>query len=237
MRRLSRIASLIVIALLLASGAGLYWLYRAAGQAPEFYVQALELPPPQAAARGREFERGVLNLNNELRRGGRWQARFSAAQINGWLAHDLPQKFPGALPPGASEPRLAIDAQKIQIACRYHSGGWQSVVSLSAEPYLTGEPNVLAIRIHQARVGSLPIPLKQFLDDATHRGAAAGIPLRWTQEGDDPVAIITIPLEREEFPNHQLIVDQLELRDGEIVFSGSTGASTVQVGDSATLQR
>ena len=109
MRRLLRIGLILGVVLVIASGVLVGCLYWATQQAPEFYEQALQKPPQEEAQAGDELERQVLDLRNELRSEGRFNVEFSHDQINGWLAADLPDKFPQLLPRGVSEPRIAFE--------------------------------------------------------------------------------------------------------------------------------
>ncbi len=50
---------------------------------------------------------------------GHWSAVFTDEQINGWLAADLPEKFPQLLPPEIQDPRVVFAPGQLQLACRY----------------------------------------------------------------------------------------------------------------------
>jgi hypothetical protein len=214
--------------LLAASLAGLalfYGAWRATQQAPEFYQTALHKAPEQQKEKGAALEKQVFELHNEVRNTGRWEASFSDEQINGWLAADLPVKFPNALPKGVSEPRVAIEDDAAQVACKYDSKKISTVFNMSVEISLTHEPNVVAVRIRKARAGLLPISLKQILDHATKYANKSEIPLRWVQEDGDPVALVTVPSERKEFIHRRICIETVELRNGEVYLAGRTDDS------------
>jgi|SRR5688572_15462426 len=211
-------AALAVLVLVLGF---LGWAYRATQQVPEFYVRQLELEAFQKRA-GDALEKQALQLNSQIRKSERWQARFTAEDINGWLAVDLPQKFPQALPSDVQSPRVAIDPEMIQLACKVESPRFSSVVSLGLQPYVTSEPNVIALRVKQLAAGSLPLPLSQYMEQITEQCAKSGLPLRWTEEEGDPVALVTLPLEPKDFQDRQVRVEQIELAEGEIILSGTS---------------
>jgi hypothetical protein len=222
MRRLFR-AALVLVALVVAGVAVfLTAAYRATQAVPEFYQAALVERPVEQKAAADELEREVLELHNEVRQPGRWEARFSQDQINGWLAADLPAKFPGVLPEGVSQPRVAIDANQVQMAVKFKQGEVETVLSLSGDAYLTDRPNEVAIHIDHVRAGAFPVPLSRFLDNIAEQAGDAGLPLRWDEQDGDPVAIVTLPLDREEFKGKQLRVEELQINDGEIVVLGRT---------------
>jgi hypothetical protein len=217
----------------------LWGVYQASQQVPEFYVRALSAPRENQAAAGQELERKALSLNSQVRRPGRWEARFTQDQINGWLAVDLPKKFPGSLPKGVSDPRVAVTPEQVQLAVKWQQGSNSAVLSAAGEVYLTDEPNQVAVRILSVRAGALPVPLARFLDDIASRAVSSGLPLQWTEADGDPVALITLPLDREEFRGKRLLVEEIRLEEGAIVVAGQTddGLMTTHPGASETFQR
>lgn len=222
MRKYARLTVVIVLALAVAVGISLLGMYRASRHVPEFYQQALAIQPEVQKAEGQKFEQEALALHNQVRHPGRWEARFSQDEINGWLAADLPVKFPKALPRGVSDPRLAFDETQVQLAVRYQRGDTAAVVSLSGHVQLTEEPNELAVRIDGVRAGALPLPFAQFRDEIAERAAKAGLPIRWSEAAGAPVALIRLPLDPRDFKGRQLVVEELRLTAGELIVAGRT---------------
>jgi hypothetical protein len=226
-RGIVRVALAAVLVLAIAAGATLWTVYRASQQVPEFYVQALAAPPSRQAAAGEELERQALALNNQVRRPGQWEARFTQDQINGWLAADLPRKFPGSLPRGAADPRVAVSPEEVQLAVKWQQGNVNAVLSAAGEVYLTEEPNEVAVRILSVRAGALPVPLARFLDEIASRAASSGLALRWSEIDGDPVALVKLPLDRAEFKGKRLVLEELRLEEGAIIVAGRTDDGTL----------
>jgi len=197
-------------------------IYRAAQHEPEFYQQALNVESTRQVEAGEQLEQHVLELHNNARRQGRWEAEFTEAEINGWLASDLPDKFPGLLPRGVIDPRVAIDPEAVQIACRYKNGKVNSVISFSLGISLTTESNTLAVRVSKVRAGALPVPLTRFLGNISAAAGKADIPLRWSQTNGDPVALVTVPHQHEDYAHREVYVESIELRDGVVYLAGRT---------------
>jgi hypothetical protein len=197
--------------------------FRAARHEPEFYQRALLMEPQQQQEAGEQLERSVLELHNNVRKPGRWEAVFTDEQLNGWLSRDLEIKFPQLLPTGVSAPRIALDPQQARIACRYETPKINTVVSLALEVHLTDEPNVVAIRVRKARAGALPLPLKGFLDRIADVALQSGLVLRWAQEDGDPVALFKIPSEHEDYLTQGVFLESVELRDGAVYLAGRSG--------------
>jgi hypothetical protein len=209
---------LTLLALLLLAWGG----YRAARHEPEFYRRALATRPVESGKLGDELERQVLDLRNNLQQSGRWQTVFSEEQLNGWLAEDLPVKFPQLLPPGARDPRVEIADDTLRVACRFDNGQVATVVSFALQVQLAAEPNTLAIRLSRLRAGALPIALRQVLDPVTAAARKADIVLRWSQTGGDPVALVTVPSRHKDFVAGEIRLESVELVDHELRISGST---------------
>ncbi len=222
MRTIIRVLLFGLFGFLLVAGAICYGVWQATQQVPEFYEVALHKEPGQQQKAGDTLEQQVLTLRNEARESGRWEARFTDEQINGWLATDLPGKFPHALPKGVSEPRVAIEPAAAKVACKYESTKVSTVFSMGIDISLTDEPNVIAVRVRQARAGLMPISLKQILSHATQYANRSEIPLRWTEDEGDVVALVTVPAERKEFIHGRIRIETIELREGELYLAGRT---------------
>jgi hypothetical protein len=222
MRKYARIGFAIVLTLAAAGAMFGLSLYRAARHVPEFYERALAARPEEQKEAGLKFEQQALALHNQVRHAGRWEARFTQDQINGWLAADLPVKFPQALPQGVSDPRIAIDETQVQLAVRYRRGNTDAVVSLAGQVQLTAEPNELAVRIDAVRAGAFPLPFAQFREDIVERAAKAGVPIRWTEVDSVPVALVRLPLDPRDFKGRRLVVEELRLVAGELIVAGRT---------------
>ncbi len=240
MKKIWRVAIVTILVLAIVGAAVFYGLFRATQHQPEFYVQALEIEPQVLEVAGDEMEKIVLDLRNEVRRDGEWEASFTDEQINGWLASDLPQSFPEALPPHVSEPRVSLIPDLVQVAFRYHSERFSSVVSLGFSVQLTGQPNEIALRIRRLRAGALPLPaVEQWKQELDRELAGAGVPLKWEKAEGDDVAVISLPVEHEQFNGQRMLLETIQLRDGVVYLSGRTepvGASKSGAGELKTAE-
>ncbi len=222
-KKFLRIVGVSFLALLAIGAVVLFFLYRASQREPQFYQEALALEPEEQAEAGDELEKSVLDLRNEVREEGRWEAVFTNEQINGWLAADLPTKFPNTLPKGVSDPRISISKDLAQIACRYQSRRFSSVVSIGLTVQMAEDPNVVALRLRYIRAGALPLPTVEKWKEKFEQAATdAGVPLRWeTIDGDD-VALVKLNPQHKDFVGKRLVLETIELRDGEIWLAGRT---------------
>lgn len=221
-RRWRRMTGVAAVLLIVAMAVTCFSVYRASKHVPQFYEHALAADPVVQRTAGDELERRALDLHNEVKRSGNWEALFTEEQINGWLAVDLVEKFPRLLPPNVQEPRMAITADEVQVACRYQTEHIDTVISLAVSISLAEEPNVVAVRVKRARAGALPIPLNQFLDDITATAQKSDLDVRWLQTEGDPVALIRMPTENMNLPDRTLLLEKFELRPGEAFLAGRT---------------
>lgn len=209
---------LATVALLLA-GAGSFFTYQVQ-QVPEFYEQAIAAQPQQQIAAGQQFEQEALEVQNQIRRAGEWRAEIAADEINGWLATVLPEKFPGMLPPEVSDPRVAIEQDRLRVAAKYRMSGIDTVVSLELSAFLTAEPNVMAVRVQRVAAGNIPVPLGKYLEQITESASRRGIYIRWQEVEGDPLAIVTLPL-AEPGDKREIILRSLELQPGTAIVTGT----------------
>jgi len=219
-RKKLRIAILVVCGLLLLIAGGLVLLHRASQQVPSFYRKAMAVAPNVQRECSDEMLRQTTALAGNVQKQGRWQARFTAQQINGWLAVDLVENHPKALPQTVRDPRVAISRDRVTLACRFRRSGFDSVLSLTIEPCLP-EPNVLALRICNARAGWLPVPLGSVLDHISKAATKANVQIRWRQVHGDPVVFISIPPARDR-RDKVIRVEDLRADEKGLFVSGST---------------
>lgn len=203
---------------LIAAGLG-FFTYQVQ-QVPQFYQQAIVAPAEVQHQAAEQFEHQAIELQNQIRLQETWRVELSADEINGWLATVLPQKFPDALPREVSEPRIAVEPNRVQMAARYYTSGITTVVSIELSAFLTDQPNVVAIRIHKVAAGNVPLPLAKYLEQISTSAAEHGIIVRWQEVEGDPQAIVTLPL-AEPGDKRAIVIRTLELLPGKLTATGT----------------
>jgi hypothetical protein len=189
---------------------------------PAFYEAAETVPLEVHRQAGRELERTVVAWHNDAGTVGPWSLRLTDQQVNGWLATEMADKFPGRLPDTVRDPRVAFTPQDIRLACRYDGPPLTAVIQLTLQIHVAEEPNTLAIRLRRARAGLLPLPLDGLLDQISEAARQADVILNWGQTDGDPVALITLGELRGTQANQTVSLESLEVRDGEIELAGHT---------------
>jgi hypothetical protein len=216
----SRIIGLTLLLALLAIGAATFAVYRALRHVPEFYREVLDSPADGQKLASDRMLQLCGALASDLGKSGPWHAVFTAREINGWLAVDLVQNYPEALPPEFRDPRVRIEPDRVRLACRFQHGSFFSVLSLTVEPTVVN-PNVLAIRIRSARAGAIPVSLSQFLRAISDAARRAKVKIEWRQADGDPVAILS--LTPAGGSDKRVLLETLRLGDGKISLAGRTG--------------
>ncbi|MBX9791969.1 MAG: hypothetical protein K2Y37_23850 [Pirellulales bacterium] len=196
---------------------GVLWL--AWRHEPSYYREALALDAADLARGSDELLAHAGTLASDAQRHGHWRALFTAAQVNGWLATDVPRNHPTLLPPELCEPRVAIDHGGVWLAGRWGTGRAAPICSLRLDVRVL-EPNTLAVRIRRMRAGLFPLPMQSLLDGISRAAANHGVHLAWKQTGGDPVAVLRLPSLGTSAAS--LEIEQLQLAAGEIFVAGKT---------------
>lgn len=204
----------VAIVLLVGWGAMRAWRH-----VPAFYDEALAVDT-QAQERGsRAFLRKVADLASQSQSDAHWHVRFTADEINGWLAVDLPKNHADLLSAEFCDPRVHIDDARITIAVRHPADddATGNVFTVAASVF-TLAPNRLAVQIHSVRAGMVPLPLDGILEAITHAGQQLDCPIVWQQSAGEPVAVVVLPSGESEVASFS--IDALAITGGALVASG-----------------
>jgi uncharacterized protein YpmS len=220
MARKYRIAAIVVVVAIAAVVAALGGAYAALQRVRPFYEQALTIEPQTLEQGSRELESQATALYNDARQPGQWQAAFTAEQINGWLATKLDEFDDDGQTDGVIDPRVAIEDGTFTFGFRARRGGVETVVSADAAVSVT-ETGAVAIRLINVRAGALPLPVMQVADELSKACQDLKLPVRWTQDAGQPVALIDVD-EDLSADGRTIALDAAELRDNTLHLAGHT---------------
>ncbi len=199
------------------------WLiYRSAQTVPEFYQTALAVSAEENATQGDVFETKFFDLQNAARSTSQWQAKFSEAEINGWLASDLPEKFPETLPSFVVDPRVTLNPSQLKLAVRYQTPRLSAIIVAEADVFTTEVPGQIAVRIASVRAGWLPIPVAKIADRITASLRQSNIRVAWTEENGSSVALLTLPPDFVKLGNRRVELESIQIMDQELVLIGKS---------------
>jgi uncharacterized protein YpmS len=220
---MARKLRIVALCSLVATGALIAFLafaYHAARQVRPFYQQALAAQPAVLEQDSREMESRATALYSDARQAGQWNAVFTADQINGWLATQLTEEHVGELPEAIRDPRVAIAPNLLTLGFRTSPGGIETVASVDASVFLT-ESGAVAIRLMSVRAGTLPLPVMQVADELAAACRELSLPVRWTQENGQPVAMIELHSDQST-DKRQFHIDAIDLSKGQVYVAGHT---------------
>ncbi len=209
--------------LVVLTAIAVWYAVNTAQKVPDFYAQVLDVEPHYLEHGGDEFERNIALLNNAFRRTYPWKITFTQEQINGWLASDMPEKFPNLIPPEISDPRIVFTENEAKLAFKFSKQGITGIVVATADVFCTQKPNEIAVKLKQVKSGVVSLPIGPWLEKLTERFQIAGVDMIWSEENGEPVALITIPDEVARNGLHRyVIVEAIDLRPGRLVIAGSS---------------
>jgi len=157
-----------------------------------------------------------------------WDARFTQEQINSYFQEDFLKEHPDdrPLPQGISEPRVAIEPDKLRVGFRYGMGSWSTVVSIDLRVWLVAkEPNVVALEFEGMHAGALPISSQSLLENASQTARRHDIDPTWYRHNGHPVLLLRFQAGRSR-PTFQL--QQFELHAGVLSIAGHSLDTTPQ---------
>ena len=223
MRKVLKALGICILLVVSGCGMALWWAAQATQEVPEFYRVAVQNSVANVKENTEELKSKVEELSTNVARIGQWQATFTADQINAWFISDLATRFPNVLPKGTQDPRVLLEPGKVMVAARYQGKRFDSIISFDLDIRLTEEPNTLEIKVNRLRAGSLPIPISRFSSKITKATSNGKLNIRWVEQKGAPVAFVEIPSEHERYRQQPVIIEEFEVRSGELFLSGRTG--------------
>lgn len=226
-KRAAVAAASLLLALGLAAG-GVFW---ASFQVPDFYQDALaDVPSPAVRKQAaRRFVQQTLDLVDSIQHAEQWSETFEQQQINSWLAEELHSpRYSGLIPRTVTSPRVLLREGVVLIGFRVKQKKWDGVVSLRIRPWVP-EPNQLALEVESVRVGLIPYPLDDLLEDISVQLAEEGLRSEWQQSNGNDVLVIHFDRGT---PERTPVLEAIEVAEGEIRISGRgrTPRSSIRLG-------
>jgi hypothetical protein len=223
MSKMIRYSLLAFTVLFILAGGTLFALYRATRQVPRFYTDELAIAPATQEKDSDHMLEQATTFYSDLQHSGRWRQTFEARTVNAWLAVDLPRNFPDSLPPGISDPRVRITPDGITLACSFNRFGLHGVISFEVSAFVESA-DVISLRIHKARLGSIPWSLDPILKAIANLARQSNARIQWRQIDGDPVALITLAA-ASSGRGCVVHIDSIKLSEGKLDVAGATEAA------------
>lgn len=138
--------------------------YRKTQQAPDFYQEALEIPPEKVEELHAEVKQSLQRLEilepaeEATEAPPTWEWTVTDEQANAWLATEGPELLKQGRAP-FSDPRVEFEDGVAKVAVRYEDKRFSSVLSGDLRVTLDGETGKVEAHLTDVRSGRLSLPL------------------------------------------------------------------------------
>jgi hypothetical protein len=190
---------------------------------PHFYRRGQLDPSPERKQLSMKFVNSfvqlMLNFKNDRDDG---HYHFTEDEINSFFQEDFVSygEAENLRKVGVSEPRVALEEDRIRFAFRYGSGIWSTVLTYDLKVWIVPkEPNVLAVEILGRRAGAIPISPQGLLNEVTELAARHNVEVTAYRHEGHPVALIRFQADRPRAGAH---LKGIRARLGELRLLGST---------------
>lgn len=186
---------------------------------PDFYAERLVAADELEQDRlSKEFLKESLRLLNDIQNRDSWSADFREPQINAWLARDFRQNHAEkALPKGVTDPRVHLDGEHLHVGFQVCLGPVTTVVQIGFRVWVP-RGNYLAVELHQARAGMLPLPttyVRRVIETAANNN---DINVEWRRYQGKLVALLEFPRGQKE-----MMLKKVQVHEDHVLIKGNTG--------------
>lgn len=183
---------------------------------PEFYRSTSRLPPARRKHEARQFVAQSLQLRNDIINEQRWEAVFSDAEVNAWLAEDLVNQFADQIPAGVRDPRVVFEPDRVVLAFQLEESPVQSIIWVVLRVRVP-EPNELELTVEKIRAGVMPVPAEGVLERIAAHLRSWGVDVRWERDGSLPVALVRY---EPHLQRRDIVLEQFQILQGQVRLSG-----------------
>ncbi len=193
-------------------------VYRSLAYVPEFYLPRAQWSDAQIEEYHQKFLERVSVITTELKKRKSSQAVFREDELNGWIDAQGSRLAAADADLRIVKPRLQLADKAVWLAAEVQTRWAKGVLWAVLEPELRG-PNVIAIRVREARLGKLPLPTNRLMQFITSglmaevlQGSRAGA--YWEISHGRPVLVLHLDLVADRQSGHQLQVEDLRVGEG-----------------------
>ena len=156
-----------------------------------------------------------------------WDAEFKTDQINsylqdGFLDQGLDEKM---LPENLSDPRVAIDNDRLRLGFRYGHGVWSSIITIDMRLWVAqGEANTVGLELLGLHAGAVPVnaqSLLEYVSEVARHNDRPKVDVSWYRYNGHPVALLRFGSDQQ---RTTVQLKQVELKEGRLVLQGRSSA-------------
>lgn len=204
-----------VLLLIVCSIAG---LFLAARQVPDFYAQAVrQLPEPKVRReQAKQFEKRTAELVERLEEStDGWSESFEQQQINSWLVEELPTRHSRQIPKGVSDPRVVLQADRVQLGFKIDHKNWAGIVSVVVAPKVP-TPNTIEFHVESVSAGLVSLQYDRFLPIINKSLDKTKLPYEWVEHDDGTRTLVVSVSEKLK----QQTIESIVIEDQVITING-----------------
>ncbi len=222
----------IALPLLGGLGVALFFLVR---HEADWYLRAGVPPGEHRLQCSEKFQEELTGLINGAKDDKEWGAQLTDELINSFFEEDFVQSHLDSqmLPHSVSQPRVAIERDRLRVAFRYGHGSWSTVISIDLGIWLArNAENAVVVEVESFRAGALPISAQSILQDITAAIKATAatnkndLEVNWYRhpENGHPCAVVRFQADQE---RPTMLLQAVRLDQGKMIIRGraNDGAS------------
>jgi hypothetical protein len=183
------------LSLLLAAGVVTVLIFMVRHE-PSFYHRVEVAPGKIRQEMSRACFGRFVDLKNYWQVGQKeWEVIITEAQLNSYFEEDFIKHHklaPDFRKWGISDPRIAMENDKLRLAFRYGSPPWSTIISYDVKLWLAKEVNVICIEFLGRHAGALPIATQSLLAEISEVAEKNGFEITWYRHEGNPVALVRI---------------------------------------------
>jgi uncharacterized protein YpmS len=202
-------------------------LYRALAYVPEFYQVRTQWSGNQIEEYHRQFLERFSLATNELKKRKTSEIVFREDELNGWIEIEGKRLIPADATFRFVKPRIQLTDKAVWVATELHTEWAKGVAWAVLEPEVRG-PNVIAIRIREARLGRVPLPTNRLIQYITSglmaevlRGSRAGA--YWEISEGRPVLVLHLDLTSDPQSVQRFQIENLRVGEGILAIRVAEG--------------
>ena len=202
---------------------------------PGFYERASLAATKERHKLSVQFASSFAQFYQDVTSSREWRALFPQDAINSFFQEQfVPDGWSDrVLPEGITEPRVAIEHDRLCLAFRYNLGFMTTVISIDMCVWLAPkDPNAVVLELKSLHAGALPIAAQSLLEQVSETARQNNIDVTWYRHEGNPVALLHFQADQDR-PTFRL--EHLALDNQRIeIFGRSTERSTFRAMVSGT---
>jgi hypothetical protein len=211
--------------LLLIAGTILATLVALTQHEPAFYGRCAVPAGFQREQQSNKFQTDFLQFITSIKNGGNvktgdWRGCFTDETVNSYLQEHFVTSGAAAalLPEGISEPRIALEQNRVRLGFRYGSPPWSTIISIDFRVWLAhAEPNVMVLELQGLHAGALPVSAQSLLEEISESLRRNNIQVTWYRHEGNPTAALKFQTDQ---PRPTFQLRQVDLRTGTLTILG-----------------